>query len=106
MDESAAIAIADRSARARFGDQFERLSAERVDLEALKSSYEDDWREGRFPPDVTEEGFRGFIDNLELRPFWTVVYLLTLHGDVAIGTVTIDDESGAVEWEVQERSAS
>ncbi len=105
MDESAAIAIADQSARARFGGRFERLSANRVDLESFKSSYEEDWREGRFPPEVTEAEFREFIDDLELRPFWTVVYVLYLQDEVAVGTVTIDDESGAAEWEVQERSA-
>lgn len=103
MDESAAIAIADQVAHAHCDGRFERLSANRVDREALKSSYEEDWREGRFPADVTEAEFRAFTENLELSPFWTVGYLLYLPDDVAIGTVTIDEESGATEWEVQER---
>lgn len=105
MDESAAIAIADQLARAHCEGRFERLSASRVDREALKSSYEEDWREGRFPADVTEAEFREFTANLELSPFWTVGYLLYLDDEVTVGTVTIDEASGAAEWDVLERPA-
>ena len=106
MDESAAIAIADQVAvpTSTAGSSASAPAGSTATL--LKSSYEEDWREGRFPADVTEVEFRGFIENLELSPFWTVGYLLYLHDDVTIGTVTIDEGSGATEWDVQERPSS
>jgi hypothetical protein len=104
MDESAAIALADAVVRAHFDGRYERLSASRVDGEAFKSSYEDDWREGRFPPDVTEADFRKFLEGLDVSPYWIVGYLLYAPGEVAIGSVTIDEATGATRWEVQSRS--
>ncbi|APW61468.1 hypothetical protein [Paludisphaera borealis] len=103
MDEPAAIALADEVVRSQFDGRFERLSASRVDAEAFKSSYEEDWREGRFPADVTEAEFRKFVQSLDLSPYWIVGYLLYPQGDVMIGSVIIDEATGAAEWDVHSR---
>jgi len=104
MDESAVIALADEVVRAHFDGRFERLSASRVDGEAFRSSYEEDWREGRFPPDVTEADFRGFLEGLDVSPYWIVGYLLYAPDGVTVASVTIDEATGAAQWEVQSRS--
>jgi hypothetical protein len=105
MDESAAIALADEVVRANFDGRYERLSASRVDGEAFRASYEEDWREGRFPPGMmTEADFREFLNGLEVAPYWIVGYLLYAPGEVAIGNVTIDEATGEAQWEVQSRS--
>jgi hypothetical protein len=103
MDEPAAIALADEVVRSHFDGRFERLSASRVDSESFKSSYEEDWREGRFPAEVTEAEFRKFVENLDLSPYWIVGYLLYLQDDVTIGSVIIDEATGATDWNVHPR---
>jgi hypothetical protein len=105
VDEPAVIAIADEVVRSNCDGRFERLSASRVDSESFKSSYEDDWREGRFPPEVTEAEFRKFIQSLDLAPYWIVSYLLYLRDEVTVGSVIIDEATGATEWEVHPRQA-
>ncbi|MDR3619886.1 MAG: hypothetical protein P4L85_11100 [Paludisphaera borealis] len=103
MDEPAAIALADEVVRSQFDGRFERLSASRVDAEAFKSSYEEDWREGRFPAGVTEAEFREFTQSLDIVPYWIVGYLLYLEDGVTVGSVIIDEATGATEWDVHPR---
>ncbi len=108
MDESAARAIGDETIQDRYEGQVEFLGVQKIDCDQLVSFMCDKWSQGEI--EATEPQFEHYISYLKSRPCrprWAINYLAygTCAGEIPkVACVTVDDETGAVEFELMSRS--